>query len=81
MGQFLIEKLMRKAGHSFIPKEVAILIVVLILASTATLAQAQQPSNSTPDSSLREFIRHYLGEPMHPPKRRDQHNILPPSSI
>ena len=54
---------MSKARHSFIPKEVAILIFVLILASTATLAGAQQPSNSTRDNSLREFIRHYLGEP------------------
>src|SRR6266566_1469656 len=61
---------MSKAGHSFIPKEFAILIVVLILASTATLAQAQQPSNSTPDSSLREFIRHYLGEP-HAPSEKE----------
>jgi hypothetical protein len=60
---------MSKAGHSFIPKEVAILVFVLMLASTATLAKAQQPSNSTPDNSLREFIRHYLGEPDAPSEK------------
>ncbi len=60
---------MSKAGHSFIQKQAAILIFVLMLASTATLARAQQPSNSTPDNSLREFIRHYLGGPDAPSEK------------
>jgi hypothetical protein len=60
---------MSEEGRSFIPKEVAILIFVIILASTATLVQAQQPSNCTPDNSLREFLRHSLGKPDAPSEK------------